>query len=370
MLLGRGRGHWHNSEQLLDDAAHLADNVALHRQNLLHCEEELNVAEGPQRTLAESQIVTAKANLQMHQGLLPLRQQYYFMRQMAKTLWHSPFSRLQACSWPTKALADVLEADIAALRVLRRALQARHPLHKRHLAIVSASKPLSIFGDVNQGLWMELNQAIDFPTGGATAALSNAFKTFQAKTRDLNITRNDAGQICTAIGPGTQRKYDALSHHITVYGSSTMALALMCRRETGPILGRRSNKRVATRQEQLLDSDKFQLSSDLGRIQGLYHNGFMPVFLRHLNLMSPTEVERRGKTVRWYWHRYWQLRKEHDQRLKKIYQFRADTRKAWNPYRAEKKRLMKKTGERLPVHRAKELLRHAEARFYGKKNKG
>jgi len=223
---------------------------------------------------------------------------------------------------------------------------------------------------------MDLNQAIDFPTGGATAALSNAFKTFQAKTRDLNITRSDAGQICTAIGlrrchgTGTQRIYDALSHHITVYGSSTMALALMCRRETGLILGRRCNKRVATRQEQLIDSDKFQLSSDLGRIQGLYHNGFMPVFLRHLNLMSPAEVERWGKTVRWYWHRYWQPRKEHDQRLKKIYQFRADTRKAWNQYRAEKKRLMKKTGESLPVHRAKQLLRHAEARFYGKKNKG
>ena len=109
MLLGCGCGNWHNSEQLLDDAAYLADDVALHWQNLLYCEEELNVAKAPQRTLAESQVVTAKANLQMHQGLLPLRQQYYFMRQMAKTLWHSPFSRLQACSWPTKHLPTSLK---------------------------------------------------------------------------------------------------------------------------------------------------------------------------------------------------------------------------------------------------------------------
>ena len=218
-------------------------------------------------------------------------------------------------------------------------------------------------------LWNVLNQGIDFPSGNATADLRIAFKNFQIHLRVLGQTDNAASVVYTNIllrrnhNSGVQRVFDTTHHQLRSCNLSGRDFVAQCSRNVDGILKARPNKR-RFRKQNLIWDELENIKESWDTIMRIYYDDFMPVFVRHLDLMSPAEIARRNMTTQNYWYRHWQLQKEHDRGMEMIEDYRTKIRLDRNKFRSEMRRLTEKSGLDRRLDTANEPQRHVQRRFH------
>lgn len=81
-----------------------------------------------------------------------------------------------------------------------------------------------------------------------------------------------------------------------------------------------------------------RMNSALGRLKQSYVRDYIPVYMRRLDLMFASELDRNVVRAKRYWFTYWQAQRQNDQRLAKLEADQIRNREAWDKFQKERRR--------------------------------
>jgi hypothetical protein len=186
-------------------------------------------------------------------------------------------------------------------------------------------RPYQKFKDTEEELWSVICQEIAYPSGPVGKRLGKVVEVFTTRMKTFLhgalSAGNSAGNVCATIslrrsrGTNTQHLFNTLHHHFTTVDLSRRILVKLLRIRSGIIHNARAGALTCRQMmPRIFWNTLHSMDDDWEHMMRIYHDSFLPTFIRHLELMSPSEIQRRSAAVPKYWLRYWQKQRENDKR--------------------------------------------------------
>jgi hypothetical protein len=246
------------------------------------------------------------------------------------------------------------------VRSIRLTLNAAYPVLKRYDMTRSLHNPFWCL-QVDD-LWPLFNQAIDFPLGRATERLSPAMKEFihQHKTYEqiLNRLRDDSSSILIRRRhtANDQRAFDSVHHHFKICSLSMSTFGKSFRRQWDDLLKSRRDRYRDSKASVIWRGIEVMMT--MGQeASKIYHEEFLPLIVRHLQIMPAAELERRSSSAHRFWYTYWERQQENTRRLQALDTQLEEIRTARNKHMSRMRHLSNKSELGRRVDAANERLK-------------
>jgi hypothetical protein len=325
-------------------------------------EEELRVTPLPLRRIAEDRLAIAQNSLALQQQMLAFGQNRRFLRSLQFVLHNAPFPQLRSWAWPTFALAQNFDTEMHKVQSLRLTLDAPYPVLKRYDMTRTLHNPFWCLQNAVNDLWPLLNQAIDFPLGRTTGRLGPAMKGFLHQHKAYKQILKPLIDVSSSIlirrrhTANSQRVFDSVHHHFKICSLSMISFGKTFRRQWDDILKTRRDRYRDSKAGVIWRATE-DMTTKWQETMKIYHEDFLPLFARHLQIMPAAELERRSASAHSFWYSYWEKQHENTRRLEALDTHLEENRTARNKHMSRMRHLSNKSGLGRRVDAANERLK-------------